>query len=74
MVLFALVIEYNKSKIFYSKAHNGSNSELDFLEIGASYQEWFTLEGKSLLGQLRDILSVETMYEVHGDTDFPKQS
>ena len=50
MVLFALVIEYNKSKIFYSKAHNGSNSELDFLEIGASYQEWFTLEGKSLLG------------------------
>ena len=36
MVSFGLVMEYNKSKIFYfSRVHNDSNPELDLLAIGA---------------------------------------
>ena len=36
MVYFGLVIEYDKSEIFYfSRAHNDSNLELDLLTMGA---------------------------------------
>ena len=50
MVLFALVMEHDKSKIFYSRVFNNSNSELDLLVIGALCQKWFTVEGKGLWG------------------------
>ena len=36
MVIFGLVIEHDKSEIFYfSRTHNDSNPELDLLAIGA---------------------------------------
>jgi len=36
MLLFGLVIEYDKLEIFYfSRVYNGSNPKLDFLAIGA---------------------------------------
>ena len=36
MVLFGLVMEYDKSEIFhFSKIYNNSNSELDLSAIGA---------------------------------------
>jgi len=37
MVIFSLVMEYNKSEIFhFSRAHNNSNPELNLSAIGAS--------------------------------------